>query len=71
MDWIFSNEKKNKFPAPNCYTLGDTEERATEKKAKLKGHKNSTSAKTNFVDTCEYMSLSTPGPGSYNPRVKS
>lgn len=52
IDWINLNEKKNKFPAPNCYQVNDTEEKLSEKKAKLKGHKDSSSAKTNFVDTC-------------------
>lgn len=52
LDWIFSTEKKNNYPAPNVYDVVETEE---EKKARLAkmNKKNSTSCtKLNFIDTC-------------------
>jgi hypothetical protein len=69
IDWIFSWEKKKKFPAPNCYNVLPTEESLAKSLAKMKSKKTSSSSKLNFVDTCEYASLSTPGPGTYNPHV--
>lgn len=52
IDWIFSREKKNKFPAPNCYNVLPTEESIVKEVAKLKLKKPGGSCKTNFVDTC-------------------
>ena len=64
IDWIFSWEKKKKFPAPNSYNVVPTEENLAQDLVKLKLKKITNSSKTNFMDTCEYASLNTPGPSS-------
>lgn len=69
IDWIFSWEKKKKFPAPNSYDVLPTEESIAKDVAKMKLKKAGSSTKLNFVDTCQYNSLRTPGPGAYNPHV--
>lgn len=55
VDGIFEKEKKNQFPAPNAYIIGDTEEKVKARLQKLKSRKRGMSEKVSFTSTCEYL----------------
>lgn len=70
IDDIFYQQKKENMPAPNSYTLTETEEERKGRLEKLQERKTKRSDRLSFLDTVQLESSKVPGPGEYNPHVQ-
>jgi hypothetical protein len=59
------------MPAPNSYSIAETEEHMKTRLSKMKERKDKFNEKASFLDTLQLESTHVPGPGNYNPHVLS